>query len=98
MGAGALAILFALVADYFVTARIESPLGRRKVDLHDNVVAAGLGRVDHRVAQALRALGEPVVAIDLKGDAGTVMAARRQMPVVVGDAPRSSAISGSTPC
>lgn len=92
-GAGALAIAFALIADFFITARIETLLGRRAVDLDGHVVVAGLGRVGYRVAQALRALGETVVAIDLDGDAGNVAAARRQMPVVVGDAARTAVLS-----
>jgi Trk K+ transport system NAD-binding subunit len=92
-GAATLAVLFALVADYFLTERIETLLGRRKVDLRDHVVVVGLGRVGYRVAQALRALGETVVAIELDGDSDKVAAARLQMPVVVGSATRAAVLA-----
>jgi Trk K+ transport system NAD-binding subunit len=91
-GASAVAILFTLVAEYFITARIETLLGRRDVDARDHIVVVGLGRFGYRVAQALLALGEHVVAVDRQGNSDTVVAARRQMPVVVGSGGRGEVL------
>ena len=87
-GAAGVGILFTLIAEYFITSRIESLLGRRDIDLRDHIVVFGLGRFGYRVAQALRALGEPVVAVERENAADNVASARRQMPVVIGNASR----------
>src|SRR5262249_18501869 len=63
MAAGALlvAILFGLITDYIVSARVNQALGRQRVHLTDHIVVIGLGDVGTRVAEALRRIGEPVV-------------------------------------
>lgn len=91
-GAAGVGILFTLVAEYFITSRIESLLGRRDIDLRSHIVVFGLGRFGYRVAQALRALGEHVVAVESERGADNVASARRQMPVVVGNASRGEAM------
>jgi Trk K+ transport system NAD-binding subunit len=91
-GAAAAGILFTLVAEYFITARIESLLGRRDVDAHDHIVVVGLGRFGYRVAQALIALGERVVAVEREDGSDNIAAARRRMPVVIGNAGRGEVL------
>ncbi len=91
-GATGVGILFTLIAEYFITARIESLLGRRDIDLSDHIIVVGLGRFGYRVAQALRALGERVVAVEREGGSENVEAARRQMPVAIGSASRGEVL------
>ena len=91
-GATAVGILFTLIAEYFITSRIESLLGRRDIDVRDHIIVVGLGRFGYRVAQALRALGEPVVAVEREGGSENVEAARRQMPVAIGSASRGEVL------
>jgi voltage-gated potassium channel Kch len=93
IGAGMLAILFALVAEYFITARIETLLGRRDVDLRGHVIVVGLSRIGYRVAQALGAFGEAVAAVDMDESGDNVAAARRQMPVVIGNPSRTAVLA-----
>jgi len=91
-GATGVGILFTLIAEYFITARIESLLGRRDIDVRDHIIVVGLGRFGYRVAQALRALGEGVVAVEREGGSENVEAARRQMPVAIGSASRGEVL------
>jgi Trk K+ transport system NAD-binding subunit len=88
VGASAVGVLFTLVAEYFITSRIETLLGRRDVDARDHIVVVGLGRFGYRVAQALLALGERVVAVEREEGSDTIAAARGQMPVLIGHAGR----------
>lgn len=92
-GASGLAILFTLIAEYFITSRIELLLGRRDLDARDHIVVVGLGRFGYRVAQALSALGEPVVAVEREGGSDNIDAARRQMPVVTGHPSRGEVLA-----
>jgi Trk K+ transport system NAD-binding subunit len=91
-GAAGVGILFTLIAEYFITSRIESLLGRRDIDLRDHIVVVGLGRFGYRVAQALHALGERVVAVEREDGTDNVAGARRQMPVVIGSASRGEVL------
>ena len=91
-GASSVGILFTLIAEYLITSRIESLLGRRDIDLRDHIVVIGLGRFGYRVAQALGALGERVVAVEREGGSDNIAAARRQMPVVIGSASRGEVL------
>lgn len=55
--------------------------------LHDHIVVCGLGHVGSRVAEALHALGEPVVAIEKKNNESFALAVEALgVPVLYGDA------------
>jgi len=89
-GAALLATLYALIADYVLTARVEALLGRRRVTLRGHTVVVGLGNVGFRVAQDLAALGIPVAAIEANEDSDNVSAARSLFPVIIGSAARAT--------
>ncbi len=91
-GAALLATVYALIADYVLTARVEYLLGRREVRLRDHTVVIGLGNVGYRVARDLALLGVTVVAVEANEDSDNVSAARAQFPVVIGNAARASVL------
>lgn len=91
-GAALLATVYAIIADVVLTARIEYLLGRRAVTMSDHIVVVGLGKVGYRVAQSLHALGFPVVAVEANEDSDRVSAARLTMPVIIGNAARTSVL------
>ncbi|MHB9134536.1 MAG: potassium channel family protein [Armatimonadota bacterium] len=89
-GATLLATVYALIADYVLTARVEYLLGRREMHVWDHTVVVGLGHVGYRVARDLKLLGVEVVAIEANDDSDNVNAARHHFPVIIGNAARSS--------
>jgi Trk K+ transport system NAD-binding subunit len=64
LGSAAVAILYSIITDYFVSSRFAELLGRRKVNEVGHIIVVGLGNVGFRITEALTKLGHSVVAID----------------------------------
>jgi voltage-gated potassium channel Kch len=91
-GAGLVAIVFSLITDYIVAARVDQALGRRTSTLEDHVVVVGLGDVGTRVAEELHRVGEEVIAIERDPEHESVPGLQDHMQVIIGDAHRESAM------
>jgi Trk K+ transport system NAD-binding subunit len=86
LGAAALAVLFALVADLVVSARLARALGWMPHELENHVIVCGLGNIGYRVVEELARLELPVVAVELDAGNRFVAAVRRLgVPVLIGD-------------
>jgi Trk K+ transport system NAD-binding subunit len=86
-GTAALAILFALITDALVSARLARVVGASiPRGLHDHVVVCGLGNIGYRMVEQLHELGVPVVAAELH-EANRYLSAVRRLgvPVLVAD-------------
>jgi Trk K+ transport system NAD-binding subunit len=86
-GTAALAILFALITDALISARLARVLGASiPRGLHDHVVVCGLGNIGYRIVEQLHELGVPVVAAELHETNRYLPAVRRLgVPVLVAD-------------
>jgi Trk K+ transport system NAD-binding subunit len=87
LGAGTLAVLFAVVTDALVGERLREALGEVRPELDDHVVVTGLGNIGHRVVEQLHAMRIPVIAMEADPNAKAVPDVRRQgVTVLIGDA------------
>jgi Trk K+ transport system NAD-binding subunit len=86
-GTAALAILFALITDALISARLARVIGAAiPRGLHDHVIVCGLGNIGYRMVEQLHDLGVPVVAAELQESNRYLPAVRRLgVPVLVGD-------------
>jgi Trk K+ transport system NAD-binding subunit len=86
LGGLMLALVFALVTDAVVGARITRALGQYPAPKRDHVIVCGAGRTGGLVVQALVEAGVPCVIVD-RDDEGVDMALvrRARIPVVLGD-------------
>ena len=86
-GTAALAILFALITDALISARLARVLGANiPRGLHDHVVVCGLGNIGYRMVEQLHDLGVPLVAAELHETNRYLPAVRRLgVPVLVAD-------------
>jgi Trk K+ transport system NAD-binding subunit len=86
-GTAALAILFALITDALISARLARVLGASiPRGLHDHVVVCGLGNIGYRMVEQLHDLGVPMVAAELHESNRYLPAVRRLgVPVLVAD-------------
>ena len=86
-GTAALAILFALITDALISARLTRVLGASiPRGLHDHVVVCGLGNIGYRMVEQLHDLGVPVVAAELQDTNRYLPAVHRLgVPVLVAD-------------
>jgi Trk K+ transport system NAD-binding subunit len=86
LGGLMLALVFALVTDAVVGARITRALGQYPVPKRDHVIVCGAGRTGGLVVQALVDAGVPCVMVD-RDDERMDMALvhRHRIPVIVGD-------------
>jgi Trk K+ transport system NAD-binding subunit len=86
-GTAALAILFALITDALISARLVRVLGANiPRGLHDHVVVCGLGNIGYRMVEQLHELGVPLVAAELHETNRYLPAVRRLgVPVLVAD-------------
>ena len=86
-GTAALAILFALITDALISARLARVLGANiPRGLHDHVVVCGLGNIGYRMVEQLHDLGVPIVAAELHETNRYLPAVRRLgVPVLVAD-------------
>lgn len=86
LGSASVAVLYSIVTDYIVTARLQQLVGRQKAPDSGHVVVAGMGDVGYRVVEELERLGVDVVAIDADGANKYLATIRSRIPVIVGDA------------
>ena len=86
-GTAALAILFALITDALISARLARVLGANiPRGLHDHVIVCGLGNIGYRMVEQLHQLGVPLVAAELHESNRYLPAVRRLgVPVLVAD-------------
>ena len=86
-GTAALAILFALITDALISARLDRVIGAAiPRGLHDHVVVCGLGNIGFRMVEQLHDLGVPLVAAELHEGNRYLPAVRRLgVPVLVAD-------------
>jgi Trk K+ transport system NAD-binding subunit len=86
-GTAALAILFALITDALISARLARVLGANiPRGLHDHVIVCGLGNIGYRIVEQLHDLGIPVVAAELQETNRYLPAVRRLgVPTLVAD-------------
>jgi voltage-gated potassium channel Kch len=86
-GTAALAILFALITDALISARLARVLGANiPRGLHDHVIVCGLGNIGYRMVELLHELGVPLVAAELHESNRYLPAVRRLgVPVLVAD-------------
>jgi Trk K+ transport system NAD-binding subunit len=81
-----MAIIYALIAEFVVSQRIEALLGTPADEADDHYVVAGVGTVGFRVIRLLHEAGERIVAIEESEDARFVTQVRAMgIPVVIGD-------------
>ncbi|HEX4624248.1 MAG TPA: NAD-binding protein [Solirubrobacteraceae bacterium] len=94
LGGLIVAVLFALVTDAIVTARIARTLGGLPRPRSNHAVVCGLGRVGFRIVQRLVAAGIPCVAVERSEDNPFLDATRRLgVPVLVDDASRRETLT-----
>ena len=94
LGGLIVAVLFALVTDAIVTARIARTLGELPRPRSNHAVVCGLGRVGFRIVQRLVAAGIPCVAVERSEDNPFLDATRRLgVPVLVDDASRRETLA-----
>jgi Trk K+ transport system NAD-binding subunit len=94
LGGLIVAVLFALVTDAIVTARIARTLGELPRPRSNHAVVCGLGRVGFRIVQRLVAAGIPCVAVERSEDNPFLDATRRLgVPVLVDDASRRETLT-----
>ncbi|MBI3969052.1 MAG: NAD-binding protein [Chloroflexi bacterium] len=87
VGASTLAILYALITDAIVGARLEQSLGGVHHRLQDHVIVCGVGNIGFRIVEQIAFTGLAVVAIELHERNRFVSTVRRLgIPVLVADA------------
>jgi Trk K+ transport system NAD-binding subunit len=99
MGGGVVitAVLFALLTQLLVSARLEQSFGRRRVgSMRGHVIVVGLGSVALEVVEGLVAAGRRVVVVDREEDGRHHGRARTlHVPVVVGDATDAAVLASA---
>jgi Trk K+ transport system NAD-binding subunit len=86
LGALTIAVLYALVTDAIVGARLARALGQPPHPQSEHVVVCGLGTVGFRVVERLVRAGIECVAIDRDDERFGAAARRLGVPVIEGDA------------
>jgi Trk K+ transport system NAD-binding subunit len=86
LGAASLAILFGLIADVAVGARLARQLTTVPPRIRHHVVVCGLGTVGFRIAASLVQLGVPVAAAEVRASDFVVGARRLGVPVLQANA------------
>jgi Trk K+ transport system NAD-binding subunit len=87
LGAASLAIVYALITDVLVGARLAGSTVTGVGGMHDHVVVCGLGNIGYRVVERLASMNVPVAACDLDGAARYLPTVRQMnVPVLVADA------------
>lgn len=86
LSAAGMAVLFSMVTDYLVTARLMQLVGRQRIPDHGHVIVVGIGSVGFRTVEELLRLGLQVVAVDGAEDGDYLSSLRARVPVIIGDA------------
>jgi Trk K+ transport system NAD-binding subunit len=92
LGALTIAVLYALVTDAIVGARLARELGQPPRPKRDHVIVCGLGTVGLRVVERLTAQGVECVAIDRDDERFGDAARRLGAPVIEGDAANAATL------
>jgi Trk K+ transport system NAD-binding subunit len=92
LGALTIAVLYALVTDAIVGARLARALGQPSRPDRDHVIVCGLGTVGFRVVERLTAHGIDCYAIDRDDERFGDAARRLGTPVIEGDAGNPSTL------
>ena len=92
-GAAMMAVVYGLLAELVLSARLETLLGEPSEDVRDHYVVAGLGAVGFRVVSALHEAGERVVVIE-SSESGRFLPQIRalRIPVIHGDAAQEATL------
>lgn len=85
VSATGLAVLFSVVTDYILTARLMQLVGRHRIPDHGHVLVLGVGAVGHRVVEELTRLGAHVVAIERDENGEYLSTLRSKVHVIIGD-------------
>jgi Trk K+ transport system NAD-binding subunit len=96
IGAALVGVIYALITDAIIGARLLATLGRRPVpaSIRDHVIVCGLGSIGYRVALGIRERGVKVVVVEPDENGRFVAAARALgIVVVVGDARQAEVLS-----
>ncbi len=95
LGALTLALVFGLVTDAIVGARLLRALGQYPVPKRDHVVVCGVGTTGSTIIEALAEAGVRCVAVERDEDAlDAELVKRLRLPVVVGDIASGSTLDG----
>lgn len=87
LGAASLAILYALITDVLVGARLAGAPVTGVSRLRDHVVVCGLGNIGYRVVERLASMNVPVAACELDGSDRFLTTVRQmEVPVLIADA------------
>ena len=87
VGAGVIAIFFAVITDTLVGTRLRHALGGLHRDMDDHIVVCGLGNIGHRVVEQIHRMRIPVAAMELNEGQKAIAPIRRSgVPVLIGDA------------
>jgi voltage-gated potassium channel Kch len=86
LGSALTAVLFSIVTDFVVKARVREALSGRRRRTGGHVIVAGLGNLGLRTVEALRREGTVVVAVEKDGNSEFVESVKGTAEVVVGDA------------
>jgi len=85
ISAAGLAVLFSVVTDYILTARMLQLRGHHHTLEHSHVIVVGVGTVGYRTVMELIRLKTPVVTIDRVDDSEYLSSIRAKAHVVIGD-------------
>lgn len=86
LGGLVLALVFAVLIDAIIGARLTRALGQGPLPKRDHVVVCGAGKTGSRVIEALVEAGVPCVAVDRDvGGANATLLRRLGVPAVAGD-------------
>ena len=95
LGALTLALVFGLVTDAIVGARLLRALGQYPVPKRDHVVVCGVGTTGSTIVEALAEAGVRCVAVERDEDAlDAAFVKRLRLPVVIGDIASGTTLDG----
>lgn len=92
-GAAMMAVVYGLLAELVLSARLETLLGEPTEEIRDHYVVAGLGAVGFRVVSALHEAGERVVVIESSESGRFIPQIRAlRIPIIHGDAAQEATL------